>query len=251
MHLRDSKFVICCAARTGSTYLVHLLRSNPEILCHGEVIGLSMVGALVGSYAEKRKDSPEFELALHKKLIENPELFLYDNIFDSQDRKVVGFKFKTDELFDPDYARYQEALGADQEIKVIHLVRKNLLDQYISHQVVLNQTGVTLLHSNEVAPEIRPFTCDITHAIAYFEDVVQRELLSEKFYAGHRSISVSYEGLQEKSSGDREAIQKFLGVTIKTLASATKKIIRDNRELLNNLDETLSALSNAGFADRI
>ena len=251
MHLRDSKFVICCAARTGSTFLVHLLRSNPEILCHGEVIDLAKAGALVGTYSEKRKESLEFEQALHKKLIENPELFLYDNIFDSQDRKAVGFKFKTDELFDPGYARYKELLGADKEIKVIHLVRKNLLDQYISHQVVLNQTGITLLHSDAPAPDIRPFTCDITRAIAYFEDVAQREVLSQKFYAGHRSVSVSYESLQEKSSGDAEAIQKFLGVTVTPLASSTKKIIKDNRELLINLDETVNALSSAGFMDRI
>ena len=251
MYLRDSKFLICCAARTGSTYLVHLLRSNPEVLCHGEVIDLSGVGALAGSYALLRQESAEFELLLQKKLIENPERFIYDNIFDGQTRKVVGFKFKTDELFDPRYARYKDILATDTDIKVIHLVRKNLLDQYISHQVVLKQTGVTLLHSDAAAPQIHPFSCDIEHALAYFEDVIQRERLAADFYAKHRSISVSYEGLQDQSQNDREVIQLFLGVTVLPLDSSTKKIIRDSRELLINLEDTLSALSDAGFSDRI
>lgn len=251
MHIRDSKFVICCAARTGSTYLVHLLRSNPEILCHGEVIDLSKVGAMVGSYAQKRNKSIEFESALHQKLIESPERFIYDNIFDSQDRKVVGFKFKTDELFDPSYSRYKDVLGFDQDIKVIHLVRKSLLDQYISHQVVLNQTGVTLLHSDAETPQIRPFTCDVDHVVAYFEDVLQRESRAREFFANHRDISVSFEGLQGEESEDRKAVQVFLGVTVRPLATPTKKIIKDSRGLLINLDEAVNALSSAGFNDRI
>lgn len=251
MYLRDSKFVICCAARTGSTYLVHLLRSNPEILCHGEVINLSGVGALLGSYAKKRTESDEFEAALQKKLVEHPERFIYDNVFDCQGRNVVGFKFKTDELFDPDYSAYKDILEADQEIKVVHLVRRRLLDQYISHQVVLNQTGITLLHSDSDLPNIRPFTCDIGHAIEYFEDVLDRERRADGFYAKHRSIKISYEGLLEKESFDRELIQNFLGVRAVALDSPTKKIIKDNRELLINLDETLELLSSAGYSDRL
>lgn len=34
-----TRFVVVCAARTGSTMLCHMLNSHPSILCHGEVLG--------------------------------------------------------------------------------------------------------------------------------------------------------------------------------------------------------------------
>jgi len=37
-----SRFIILCAARTGSTMLRHLLNSHPDACCHGEVMGIRM-----------------------------------------------------------------------------------------------------------------------------------------------------------------------------------------------------------------
>ncbi|NES73345.1 MAG: sulfotransferase, partial [Okeania sp. SIO2D1] len=36
----QTKFIITCAPRTGSTMLRMMLNSHPEIACHGEVIAL-------------------------------------------------------------------------------------------------------------------------------------------------------------------------------------------------------------------
>ncbi len=38
------RFMIACAARTGSTMLVRTLRTHPALLVHGEVWGDRMVG---------------------------------------------------------------------------------------------------------------------------------------------------------------------------------------------------------------
>ena len=38
------RFMIACAARTGSTMLVRTLRSHPALVMHGEVWGERMVG---------------------------------------------------------------------------------------------------------------------------------------------------------------------------------------------------------------
>ena len=251
MHLRDSKFIINCAARTGSTFLVHLLRSNPKILCHGEVIALDRVGALVGTYGRKRREIEGFEQALHDKMLARPTEFIYDNIFDSQGHRVVGFKYKTDESLNSAYKPYTDIIAGDEEIKVIHLRRRNLLDQYISHQVVLHQTGVTMITSDDEKPEIQPFEADITHAINYLRDVVDREQRSIDLYTKHRCFFADYENLLPESSNDRLDLQRFLDVGVQALTTSTKKIITDNRGLLTNLDQVLEALIAAGFEQRI
>ena len=171
MHVRDSKFIISCAARTGSTYLVHLLRSNPQILCHGEVIDLTNVGALIGAYGKKRREIEGYEAALNEELRQQPQRFIYSAIYDSQGYQVSGFKYKTDESLSSKYNVYTDIIVKDKDIKVIHLKRRSLLDQYISHQVVLHQTGVTLLYDDD-KPEIKPLQCDIDHIHQYFNKIV-------------------------------------------------------------------------------
>ena len=56
IHLRNTKFIISCPARSGSTMLLHLLRSNPASLCHGEVFGGERLGHVSGRYAVRRRE---------------------------------------------------------------------------------------------------------------------------------------------------------------------------------------------------
>ena len=79
--LKDSSFIISCAARTGSTMLVHMLRSNPEIMCHGEVFNYRNIGGLMGSYNSLR-ESAEHDKALLDLYRKDPNTFLYKVVFD-------------------------------------------------------------------------------------------------------------------------------------------------------------------------
>lgn len=72
----DTKFIISCAARTGSTMLVHLLRANTNILCHGEVYGGETLGSLWGKYRQLREEDANFDRALHRMAEGGPEDFL-------------------------------------------------------------------------------------------------------------------------------------------------------------------------------
>ena len=55
--LKDFNFIISCVAWTGSKMLVHILLSNPEIMCHGEVFNYRNIGGLMGSYNSLREDA--------------------------------------------------------------------------------------------------------------------------------------------------------------------------------------------------
>jgi LPS sulfotransferase NodH len=251
MHIRDNKFVISCAARTGSTMLVHLLRSNPAIVSHGEVFGRGEIGHLQGSYAAKRNDDPAVGDALQQYRRKDPKRFLYDVVFDTQDRQVAGFKFKTDEQFLRSYRDIRSLLVKDTDVKVIHLVRRDLLSQYISHLVVLRQTGITLLHERDEAPEISPFSIDTKHLLKYVDTVTARERKALNDYRHHRRFDVVYEDLAAGCDDRCMEMQAFLGVEPAPLVASTRKIIKDNYGLVENLEPCIAALGDGGHGKRI
>src|SRR5690606_41108644 len=86
MYLRENKFLISCPARSGSTMLLHLLRSNPQVMCHGEVFGRDGLGHIAGEYDAKRRDDDEVGARLQEYRERDPAAFLYDIVFDPQGR---------------------------------------------------------------------------------------------------------------------------------------------------------------------
>ncbi len=251
LHIRDSAFIISCSARTGSTFLVHLLRSNPQILCHGEVIDHKNVGALTGTYGKKRREIEGYDARLNQEMQQHPARFLFANVFDSQGYRVVGFKYKTDESLDPSYKAYTDTIVDNKDIKVIHLKRRNLLDVFISHEVVLKQTGLTMLKEGETPPAIQPFSASPAAVVDYFRGVVGRETKAESMYSGHRHMFVEYEDITKENSEARQTMQRFLDVAVVKLQSPTKKIIGDNKALLVNAPDVVAALKAAGFENRL
>ena len=231
--------------------LVHLLRSNPHVLCHGEVFGATAVGQVCGVYAARRKADRKYDALFWKYRTQRLEAFLYDVVFDTQNRRVAGFKFKTDEAFAPEYKDVFDLIHRDTDIKIIHLRRRNLLDQYVSHQVVLNQTGVMLVTDGDALPQVSPFAIDVSHLLAYVSDVLGRERLARELYANHRQAVVNYEDMIQENHPVRDRLQVFLGLHPVPLATRTRKIIERNSDLVLNMDEVVEALTRHGFEDRL
>ena len=250
MYLRDNKFIISCPARSGSTMLLHLLRSNPQVMCHCEVFGRDGLGHIAGEYAARRREDPEVGARLEAYREAYPARFLYDIVFDAQGRSVVGFKFKTDEAFDPRFADIQAIVREDADISIVQLRRRNILDQFISHQVVLNQTGVTLIGDEADRPEVQPFDVDVREAVAYVLDVLQREEDVARVYEGHRRILVDYEDVVDPGHPVRGAVQDFLGIERRELSTPTRKILARNDALVGNVEDARNALRLMGLGDR-
>ncbi len=250
MYLRENKFLISCPARSGSTMLLHLLRSNPQVMCHGEVFGRDGLGHIAGEYAAKRRDDDEVGARLQEYRERDPAAFLYDIVFDPQGRRVVGFKFKTDEAFDPQFADIQEIVRRDRDIRIVQLRRRNVLHQYISHEVVLHQTGVTWIGNEADRPEVEPFEVDVRHAVAYILDVLQREEDVARVYPEHRRFMVDYEDVVDPSHPVLEELQLFLGVDPVALSTPTRKILGSNDSLVRNVDDVRQALRLMGLEGR-
>ena len=236
MHIRDDKFLISCAARSGSTMLCTLIGSHPQALCHHEVFAQGGPVPVFGAYANRRKASAEFDKRLRNYRDTEPQRFLYDIVFDPQRRSCVGFKLKTDEVFQPAFQTVRDLVAADRDIKIIHLIRRNLIDQYVSHRVV-ESTGVLFLRPNDKRPEVQPFTVDIEHFSAFVVDVINRQRAANKLYLEHRNFTITYEDIVAPESTILDDLQAFLGIDNRPLSSHTNKILRNNQELVLNLDE--------------
>ncbi|MDE0368107.1 MAG: hypothetical protein OXP09_21370 [Gammaproteobacteria bacterium] len=236
MHLRDDKFLISCAARSGSTMLCTLIGSHPQVLCHHEVFAQGGPATVFGAYARRRKTDPGFERRLRDYRDREPKTFLYDIVFNPQGRRCVGFKLKTDEVFLPAYKTVREAVAADTDIRVIHLIRRNLIDQYVSHRVV-EKTGVLFLRRKEERPRVAPFTVDIEHFLAFIDDVKGRQRAASRLYGRHRNFTIAYEDIVAPGSTSLDDLQAFLEIDNRPLASNTNKILKNNRQLVLNLAE--------------
>ena len=243
MHLRDDKFLVSCAARSGSTMLCSLIRSHPQAICHGEVLAQEGPPPLAGLYERKRKENPEFGSSVRRYRDRHPQRFLYDIVFNPQGRRCVGFKFKTDEAFQPRFKAIREIIAADKDIKIIHLIRRNLLDQYVSHKVV-EKTGLTLLRPTDNRPQLAPFTVDIEQFIAYVKDVKERQQAAFDLYRDHRNLTLAYEDILAPQSSALDNLKVFLGIANRPLTTPLVKIITNNSDMVLNLKEVQAALAN-------
>ena len=242
MHFRDDKFLISCAARSGSSMLCTLIGSHPQALCHHEVFAHETPPTVFGVYGRKRKNSLEFERLLRRYRDQHPQRFLYDIVFNPQGRRCVGFKFKTDEAFQPRYQFIRDLVAGDRDIKIIHLIRRNLLDQYVSHRVV-EKTGITFIRPTEKRPQVAPFTVDIEHFIAYVRNVKKRQQAAFDLYRNHRSLILAYEDIIAPQSTALDDLQAFLNIGNRPLSPAMAKIIKNSGELVSNLKDVQAAWS--------
>ena len=242
MHFRNDKFMISCAARSGSSMLCTLIHSHPQAICHHEVFAFEGQPTVMGAYGRKRRQNREFEKRLRNYRDARPEAFLYDIVFNPQGRRCVGFKFKTDESLKPAYKDILNLIVRDTDIKIVHLVRRNVLDQYISHRMV-EQTGKTYIRKESERPEFQPFEIDTEHLSYYVRDVRARQEFSFQIFRKHRGTVIYYEDISDLEPSTVNDLQSFLDLDRHSLSTTMKKIIQGNTDLVQNLDEVSATLA--------
>jgi LPS sulfotransferase NodH len=235
---RDNIYMITCAARTGSTMLVHLLRSHPEICSHDEIFSPGKIGGITGTYLMKRRAQPDFIDRLSADRDRDPIKFLYKIALDLQGKKAVCFKLKHDELILPAYKALRDEIVNDTDFRIIHLRRENLLRRYLSHYIANHVTHVTLAIHGQVIPEVPRVELNPHECQKDFETVRSRELEFAELFAQHPSFSISYE---EMVAGDVKkigALLDFMGVSPRELTTTTRRLGCDDlRQVIANFEE--------------
>lgn len=220
--------MITCSSRTGSTFLVHLLRSHSEIMCYGEIYSIPKPNGLAGRYADLIRDNPAYLDYIRDYRDGDLTRFLYKIAFDSQDRRISGFKYKYGQLETPALETATTQIIQDTDIKIIHLVRRNLLARYLSQYIANKVTGFTMRLQNDEMPDIPPVMLDPQACEKDFDKAMNHQAKYRNVFSAHPIFSIFYEDLLEEPSKSKviSELLSFLEVSDSPLSSPTQKIIQ-------------------------
>jgi LPS sulfotransferase NodH len=234
-----ARFLVTCAARTGSTMLVEFLQSHPEICAHGEV--LAPDGPL-DFYGINYELNPPLEGTLLSIRDRDPVAFLHDFVWQKGSRAVSGFKGKYEELLMPEFRLVLEAIVSDPSIKVIHLKREDLLARYLSEYLAIAVYGFYQVRDERDRPRGAKVRLSPQRADEDFQRVEQRHSMFANRLSRHDVLDVTYEQLVQAPSQTLARIQTFLGVTEHDdLRSPSKKLsTQPHRDVIENYDELAS-----------
>jgi LPS sulfotransferase NodH len=261
------KFFIWFQQRSGSTFLVSLLNSHPEIRCKGEVFGCSPIPFGSGERFE-RLGGGISGLTVHRRVLnqfpgriddptseqctEELESFLGDGFAENRCRRPVrGFKFK----FPSQYRVYPEVTSwldeRRSEINMVVLKRDNLLKRALSVMNLKRMKAATGKANYRDAVKSTPANVrqGITTSPASF-DVCEILRIIENFRKLERSfyhwprqfvrrLDIEYEELQMDAGRVLTELQQFLGVreTLSLKSNMLKSTPDDLRSFVLNYDE--------------
>lgn len=188
-------FVILCQPRTGSTLLHTYLNSHPNIMSYGEDV---------------RSGNKQVMLKKFPKSI-----------------KAVGFKLFYEDLEQNIFKK----IITKTNIKIVHLVRQDLLRQFIS----LKRAQKTEVWSQEKefkGADGTAIKIDIQEFKSFEQNSIQQRQQMLSLFEQHEMLQVSYEDLCLRPEEILDGIQHFLNAKPRKLFSLLKKQNTDQLELL-------------------
>lgn len=213
------KYVIISRSRTGSNLLISLLDSHPQIMAKGE---------------------------LFRRLEENSTEGIWNDIFNKKQFgvKFVGFKIFYYHPIDSEDKSVWNRLIEDKNIKVIHLVRENMLKTFVSRKIAEKTDTWKAKSKKSVSVQEKQVTLDFDECVNEFERIKQWEAWAREEFKGHDFHELSYEDLVSNRESTMKDLFSFFGVKNKQVESKLKK---QNAETLNqlilNYEEIKSELS--------
>lgn len=126
----NTKFVIVGAQRSGTTFIRQRLFSHGDVKCHGELFCKNYpFNAAYRVYCKKNIGRRLCHYLARAGLVRE----YLDEIYGSCEGDVVGFKLMYSEVRSIPYAYPSNLNYIDEnEIKVVHIPRKNVLKTYVS-----------------------------------------------------------------------------------------------------------------------
>ncbi|MDT0650821.1 sulfotransferase [Autumnicola edwardsiae] len=183
------KYVIISRSRTGSTWLMTLLRYHPNLICEGEIF---------------------------KHLRGKSCLQIWNEFFHKKPKRIkqVGFKLFYNHPYDQDQDVW-DIIEADRDIRIIHLTRRNYLRSYLSEKIgEKTKKWTESIHKpDNLLIQDKKVTLDYEECQRIFERTQQNEINTRKRFRNHDFIEVAYEDLQENKEEVLSKIFGFLGVS--------------------------------------
>jgi LPS sulfotransferase NodH len=238
------KFVIVGIARTGSTLLIDLLNAHSQVQAFGELFrSTEVVGWDVRPFTTHQ--GPKL-LALYRS---DPLAFLESKVFRRWPAHyaAVGFKLFYYPARQPPHSLVWDYLAGDPSIRVIHMKRANILEQYCSLQLA-HKTNVWS-SKRPPASEPPPIRLEIEACREHFAAVRAWEEECALLFKSHQIIDLYYEDLVAKQDREMRRIQNLLELRREPVSS---KLVRQRRRPLShdiaNYDDLKRAFANTQWA---
>jgi len=186
-------FVIVTTGRTGSSHLVSLVDSHPDARCFLEPFNPS---------------APDytFQNSPH----DDPMAYL-DELTEAVEERMVGFKLPWGSLHEvPELF----PLLRDPALRVLHLVRRDRLRQYLSIELA-HATGIW--HSYDGLQPPTRVRLDPDTYVAWVKGAVVADAVLAELAHGHPHLTIEYEELGRVDR--QEAALEMLGLPVRALRS--------------------------------
>jgi LPS sulfotransferase NodH len=223
-HQVNRRFVIVGNARTGSNYLLDGLKTSPAIRMYHEIFA-----------SHNREVGKDFEKILST---------VYQ--YESKSTEMVGFKVFYNHLTDEEWKK----LAACNDLKIIHLTRRNRLRTVISLEIAF-KTGQWTQGTKSTAPKEKRLTLDPMKLLQRLEQIEEGEAATRVRFCDRPMLEIVYEDLVQSPYEMFAAVCAYLGVD--GIDPGKIRLKRQNPEslgqLIVNYDEVESLLKNTRFAE--
>jgi LPS sulfotransferase NodH len=222
-HRNYTKFIVLGQARTGSNFLLSLLDSHEQVVTYGELfVAQNSIGWHRLKYDEYWQSKSLISLMLHQ-----PQKFLQKKVFRKYPSPIeaVGFKIFYNQAKEGDLKKVWKFLQSQQNIKIIHLKRRNLLQSLMSLKkaLITNQwIAVNQKESKDKLPDIS-ITLAYEDCLHYFQKTHDYMLYYDTFFYQHPMVDIYYEDLCADNTNQIKVIQDFLGLNYQPLKCYTLK----------------------------
>ena len=237
------RFVIIGIARTGSTMLRDLLNSHGEALAFGELFrSADRIGWDLSPFDDRQ---PTRTMALFRS---DPVRFIETEVYRRWPSRLraVGFKIFYYHAQTPPHDAVWRYLDRQADVAVIHVVRSNVLRQYLSLRLA-HCTGSW--STTSPAREQEPIHIDVEDCLRHFAYVRSSEQASRERFASHPFIEVRYEDLVRDQGAEMARIQRFLGLSPRPGRTSLKRQQgRPLSEAIDNYNELEEACAGTPWA---
>ena len=190
-------FVVLGHARCGSNLLGRALAMHPQVRMAGELLANELsirqtAWEKVNRPAWPRPRGDAYQIG------ENAADFISGRVFSStpwDNIRAFGFKIFYDHARDNAAMKtIWDYLDANP-VRIIHIQRGNLLAAYVSNEIAqkTNEWHRAVDAGAPTGPQVQPFAIDPTTVQRYFETIISWRAWTDKTFANHDVLQVSYE----------------------------------------------------------
>lgn len=234
-----TRFVVLAVPRTGSNYLVSLLHSHPDILCHTELFNKDKIWQQIGLGREN------IDFGTKEARDRDPKAFMERIWSQPNGRSAVGFKFLGGQG-----RNVEKVILRDRSIRKIVLDRQNEVKTYVSLLTAKQSQDWGFVGTGE-PPKRQPVTVNVEglKQAADFNAAYYKRVRRALRWRRQSFMDISYEQLFDEATIRR--LLSFLdisGDSIDQLESQFKKQSRGGlRERIANYDELETSLQGTRF----